>query len=164
MISTFPRILSAGLILLLGSLAYAADRQTQATWEQLPALVLDKKISTVLTDSTLVEGRVVAVMPDTLVVKVGKTTEPARFTGTANIPRELVSSLGVARPGWKWQVIGPIGGFVVGAGAGGAIGASTNDLGPAFTGSVIGAIGGIVAGWALGHHFDRHTTVISIAK
>jgi len=164
MISSFARILSAGLILLLGSLVHAADRQIQATWEELPSQVLGRKISTVLTDSTLVEGRVVAVMPDTLVVKVSKTTAPTRFTGTANLPRELVSIVRVARLGWMGQAAGLLAGGASGAAVGAAIGGAKQNLDVAHDGAVIGSVVGVVAGWAIGYYTDRHTTVITIIK
>ena len=50
-----------------------------------------RNISTVLTDGVMLEGKVVAVRPEVLVVEVKKPSAPARFRGTADIPRELVS-------------------------------------------------------------------------
>jgi len=169
MLPSFPRILPAGLILLLGGLAHAADRQIQATWEQLPSRVLGQKISTVLTDSTLVEGRVVAVMPEVLVVKVSKTTAPARFRGTANIPRELVSSVRVSRPGWKWRIIGPIVGGLGLAAAGGLIGDHVDPHGfiisdGAANGVAVGFFSGIAVGYIIGHFADQHREVISVVR
>ena len=110
------------LILCLGSVAQAADREIRANWTQLGAQVVGRKVSMVLTDSTLVEGNVVSVESGALVVKVSKTSAPARFAKTASVPRALVSTLRVSRPGWKWRVIGPVAGFVGLGIAGGVIG------------------------------------------
>lgn len=157
------------LILGFGSVAQGADRTIRANWAQLGAQVIGRKISTVLTDSTLVEGKVVSVEPGALVMTVSKTSAPARFAKTASVPRALVSTLRVSRPGWKWRVIGPVAGFLSGAVAGGLIGDKINPEGfiisdGAATGATVGGIVGAVAGYIIGHFADRHTTVIFVVN
>jgi hypothetical protein len=168
----FSRRLAAGLliILCLGAEARAADRQLRVNWTELAPNVTGRRILTVLTDGVMLEGKVAALKPEALVLEVKKTSDPIRFRGTADVPRELVSTLRVSRPGWKWRVIGPLTGFIGGGLAGGAIGGRVNPGGGfiisdgAATGITYGALGGAGLGYFAGHFADRHTTIIQITR
>src|SRR5205814_4368785 len=154
-------------MLYLGGEARAAERQLQVGWTQLSPQVVGKRIATVLTDGTTLEGKVVAVKPMALALEVKKTSEPTRFRGTMDIPRESVSTLRVSRPGWKWRVIGSLTGLLGGTLAGALIGNEINPHGwiisdGASPGANYGALGGAALGYMPGHFADRQPTVIRI--
>ncbi|MEP7352207.1 MAG: hypothetical protein ABI824_03145 [Acidobacteriota bacterium] len=147
--------------------AKASDRQLQLGWSELAGQVVGRKISMTLTDGVTLEGKGVSVKAASLVMDVNKTSAPARFSGTADVPRELVSTVRVSRPGWKWRVIGPLVGFVGLSIVGGAIGNRINPDGfiisdGAAQGVTVGAIAGVGLGYLVGHFADRHHTTIQV--
>jgi len=157
------------MVICLGAEARAAERQFRVKWTELAPHVVGRRISTVLTDGVRLEGKVISTKPEALVVEVKKTSEPTRFRGTADIPRELISTLQVSRPGWKWRVIGPVTGFLTLGLVGGVIGGRIDPHGffipdGAAKGIAVGALTGAVGGYVAGHYADRHTTVIQIER
>jgi len=167
--SVSARTFAASLLLtaFLGVEAQAADRQMALNWADLAPVIMSRTISTTLNDGATLKGRVMSVRPEGLLVEVQKTSDPTRFTGTATIPRNFLSTVRVSRPGWKWRVIGPIAGLLGGAALGGALGNKVDSAGfiisdGAAEGIVIGGIGGAGLGYLAGHFADRHTVVIQI--
>ena len=89
----------------------------------------------------------ISVGPGALTMQIRKTSAEARFRGTAEVQRTLLSSLQVSKPGWKWRVILPVIGSLGGAVAGLAIGGRVDTTGwiiseGAADGFLIGAVGG----------------------
>jgi len=145
----------------------ADDGLVRVDWMQLGPHVTGRKVATVLADGTTVKGRVMAVKPDALAIRIGQTSAPTKFRDTAEVPRTQLTSFRVSRPGWKWRVIIPIAGFAAGALMGGLIGDRVDPHGflisdGAATGVAFGAIGGGALGYVVGHFADRHTTVVEI--
>jgi hypothetical protein len=168
-----PRNLAATLLVLLGWHidATAAERQMQVAWSQLAKEVGGRKVSTVLTDGAKVQGRVLGVSPDGLMLNVTNSSDRTRFAGAANVPRSLITTVRVSKPGWKWRVIGPFVGALTLGLAGGAIGGRVNPTGGfgpvsdgAAKGSTVGVISGVGAGYIVGHFADRHTVLIEIVQ
>jgi hypothetical protein len=167
--AVFLRSIFTGVLVVvcLGADARAAEKQLRLKWTELAPYVVGRRISTVLTDGVRLEGKVISTKPEALVVDVKKTSEPSRFRGTADVPRELVSMLQVSRPGWKWRVIGPVTGFLTLGLVGGVIGGRIDPHGffipdGAAKGITVGALTGAVGGYVAGYYADRHTTVIQI--
>ncbi|MEO8096136.1 MAG: hypothetical protein ABI811_00430 [Acidobacteriota bacterium] len=147
--------------LFAGSAAQAADRQLQLKWSQLAQEITGRKISAMPATGALIEGRVVSVGADALIVNGPK--------GNISVPRNQVTSVRVSRPGWKWRVIGPIVGLVSFGIAGAFIGDKINPDGfivsdGAAHGATVGVIAGAGAGYIAGHFADRHHTVIQIIE
>jgi hypothetical protein len=147
--------------------AQAADRQRALNWADLAPVIMSRTISTTLNDGATLKGRVMSVRPEGLLVEVQKTSDPTRFTGTATIPRNLLSTVRVSQSGWKWRVIGSVTGLLGGAALGGALGNKADSAGfiisdGAAKGIAIGGIGGAGLGYLVGHFADRRTVLIQI--
>jgi hypothetical protein len=160
----------AVLTLLLSSApSPAADNIVRVRWGELSAHVVGRKISTVLTDGASVEGRVTAVQPEALALRVTKTSDPRRFSKDAQLPRSSLTVVQVRRDGWKWKVIAPIVGVIGLAVAGGAIGGHIDSDGfiisnGAAIGVVVGAAVGATAGYFIGRAADHHTRTVEIIR
>ena len=74
------------------------SKQVQISWEELSALVIDRKISTTLPDGTRLEGEALAVRPEALVLDVQKTSNKKLHPkGQTAVPRPAVSEVRVIR-------------------------------------------------------------------
>ena len=140
------------------------SRQVQITWDELSALVVDRRISTTLPDGTRLDGDALAVRPEALVLDVHKTSNKRQYPkGQMEIPRAAVSEVRVIRLGGPFMRI--IGGFA--GGFGGAFGAtglgliidSAAVLVPAL---LLGIPLSAVGGYYLGKLVDTHTTRLVI--
>jgi hypothetical protein len=151
------------LALVLGTVSLQATERLMLKWSELDAVIVGKKITTVLPDGRKVEGGVVAVKPDSLVLR------------NVEIPRGSVSTLKFSKRGWKWRVIGAVGGFIVGGLGGAAIGDKINRCGSLSLtdwcefdgivyGGMIGLGAGSVGGYLVGRRADRRTTLVEIMR
>ena len=96
------------------------SKQVRISWEELSALVIDRKISTTLPDGTRLEGDALAVRPEALVLDVQKTSNKKLHPkGQTEVPRQAVSEVRVVR--LRAPVMRIIGGIL--GGVGGAFGA-----------------------------------------
>jgi hypothetical protein len=140
------------------------SRQVQITWEELSALVIDRKISTTLPDGTRLEGDALAVRPEALVLDVQKTSNRKLHPrGQTEVPRPAVSEVRVIR------LRGPVMRIVLGflGGIGGAFGATalgfvTDSLGVLLPMVFLGIPLSAVAGYYAGKLADTHTTRLLI--
>lgn len=151
-----------------GTLA-AAARTQRLTWSELgPATQgKGKKIMMVLPSGTRIQGEVVSVEPQALIVNVTKTSNRGEVDkGRTSVPRSSVSVFETRQCGAKWRTILTIGipGALLAATA-----AAMNAQSPAVNGQEAAGVGvgiaggGIVAGYFLGRQLDcrvTHTTVV----
>lgn len=164
-----------GLVFLLPGCPLSAKEQPKTSgpekhyrleWGDLAGMIRDEKVSMVLPDAAHLQGRVLAVEPEALVLDITKTSDRrAHPKGHASIPRASVSVLRLTKPGGHvWQIVGgtlgSVGGLVLGALV--AYGAGANNA-AAVGGIILGsaAIGG-VAGWWGGRVSDRKVIVITV--
>ena len=156
--------------LLLQDAAFAQQAPTlqskhvQVTWEELSALVIDRKISTTLPDGTRLEGEALAVRPEALVLDVHKTSnQKLHPKGQTEVPRMAVSEVRVIRLGGPFMRI--IGGFLGGIGAAaaaGALGYVIDSLAVMLPLLLVGIPLAAVAGYYAGKLVDTHTTRLLI--
>jgi hypothetical protein len=152
------RALSAGLLCLwLSGTVEARDRKIVVAWSELAAQVNGKRFSTVLKDGSCVEGRAISVEPESLAVKISKSSSAVHVRGKGSLPRASLSSIQVRRSGWKWKAILPfVGAAGIGA-VGGMVGAMRGSLEGAAVGIVsgmgVGAAVGVLGGWSADHYY-----------
>jgi hypothetical protein len=156
------------------SLGFAAGAdEIQLPWSEIAALVDHQKVALVLPDGTMIEGQVLAVEPDALVLDIKKSSDPrAHPAGQSSIPRSSVSVLQLKqlKGNRRWL------GAVIGAGAGSVAGwllaegvfhVSGEGLNPSRAPVVVGSVAGLVAGAAAIGYFagrkgDQRVTFIKI--
>lgn len=152
--------------------AAGAD-EIQLPWSEIAALVEHQKVALVLPDGAMIEGQVLAVEADALVLDIKKSSDsrshPARQT---SVPRSSVSVLQLkqVKGNRRWL------GAAIGVGAGGVAGwllaegvfhVSGEGLNPSRAPVVVGSVAGLVAGAAAIGYFagrkgDRRVTFIKI--
>lgn len=161
MTQRFTAVLMAALC--LGQSLAMAAQQVQVAWSELAPLTVDKKVSLNLVDSKRVQGEMLAVRPDELVLNIRKSSDRKLYpNGQASIPREAVSEIRVIREKGPVKLFG---------GVAGTIGGLFASAGLAYVGAGAAAIPGLVllvpvsavAGYYAGKALDRRTTIITIA-
>lgn len=102
--------------------AAVAESQSQADprelrWEELPRVVMGRKVAAVLDDGTRLEGKVRRVNPASLVLDIAKTSDPQAYPkGPNTIPCEAVSTLQLNQR--RWRIAATLIGLGAGVGAG----------------------------------------------
>ena len=154
------------LTTLLCGCALAEPRQLRLKWDELPAAITDKKVAFVLPDGTHVEGKVLAVEPDGLRMKVAKSSDRStQPKGMHLVPRQAVSLLRVTDYHKMGRLLGTAGAVALTAGIAAA---SYPDIyeGPLLiiVPSVMagGIAGSAVGGYYAGKAFDKKVTEIRI--
>jgi len=143
------------------------EKQYRLQWGDLAGMITAQKVSMVLPDAARLQGKVLAVEPEALLLDITKTSDRrAHPKGRASIPRASVSVLRLTKPGGHvWQIVGGIlgtfGGMLVGALAAVYSGGSDYDAVVA-AGILGGAVLGGVAGWWGGRVSDRKVIVITV--
>ena len=158
------------LIALLGmghSLLWGGEpRQLQLKWNELGPRIEDKKVALVLPGGAYIEGKVQAVQPDGLRLRVSKTSDhKAQPEGSHLIPRPSISMLQVT----DYRVFGRL---LVTAGAiaavAGIVAASNPDVseGPGIVVipviAAAGIIGAALGGYHAGKKLDKRVIEIRI--
>lgn len=166
-----PRQAAAGVVafVLLNQAMLAANpKELSLRWNDLAPAVAGMRVSLALPDGVRIEGRVAAVEPEALRIRITKTSDPkAQPKGETSIPRTAVSMVQVERYGVRWRIactaIGPI--FVSAAAAGYAsrAGPSGSALSALVGFSAAAVAGTAMAGYYLGKRADRQVTIIRIA-
>ena len=161
---------AVGFGLLLQDAAFAQQsptlnsKQVQISWEELSALVIDRKISTTLPDGTRLEGEALAVRPDVLVLDVRKTSNKKLHPkGQTEVPRPAVSEVRVIR--LRGPVMRIIGGILGGIGGlYGSVGLAfvTDSLGVLLPAVFLGIPLSAVAGYYAGKLADTSVTRLLI--
>jgi hypothetical protein len=140
------------------------SKRVLITWEELPPLVIEQKISTTLPDGTRLEGEALAVRPEALVVDVQKTSNKKLHPkGQTAVPRDLVSEVRVIRiRGVAMRIIlGILGGI---GGTAGVTGLAfvTESVGILLPAMLLGIPLAAVGGYYAGKLIDKRTTRLLI--
>jgi hypothetical protein len=159
------------LLILAAIPSVGANSIRQMKWDELSTLTT-KSVSVVMRGGAVVTGKVTAVEPDALVLRVSKTTDKAAYPkGPLRLQRATLRTLQWNNKGHKFRAIGtPLGtvaglvaGALIGIGINGGIwdtsGVSDSTLVAAVFGT--GAAGG-VGGYFLGNAADRRVITIEI--
>jgi hypothetical protein len=85
----------------------AASGPASVHWSELPQHLNTRwKVALALPDGARIQGKVIKVEPDALVLNVTKTDDSGRHPkGRAEIPRASVRELQVLRMGWVWRTV-----------------------------------------------------------
>jgi hypothetical protein len=153
-------------------IAAGAD-EIQLPWSELAPLVDHQKVALVLPGGAMIEGQVLAVEPDSLVLDIKKSSDPRSHPARqTSIPRSSVSVLQLKQVKGKRRWLGAM----IGAGGGGVAGwllaegvfhVSGEGLNPSKAPVVVGSVAALVAGAAAIGYFsgrkgDQRVTFIKI--
>ena len=134
---------------------------------EVPALVEGRNIDTVLRDGLHVKGKVTAVTPEGLQIRVTSTSDPLRMrTGARELAKERLTTIQMVtgRKGLARAVLSPLlalTGFGVVVFVSAEVWGETSTGGTAAALVVFPAIGA-VAGYALGARLDRNLLIIHV--
>ena len=153
--------------LLTQSLSAADPKELSLRWSELEPAVAGGKVRIVLPNGPRIEGRVVAVEPQALRIRITKTSDRnVHPKGETLIPRTAVSVVQVVRFGVRWRIFGTVTGPLLVAAAGASAAAlgigRVEGLGKSI-GVGLALYGGAgVGGYYLGKRADRHVAIIRI--
>ena len=139
-------------------------------WGELSPLIVDQRVRLHLPEDVTLQGKVLSVRDDGLVVDVKKTSNKKAYPkGQSLIPRADVWLIGLRKRGAKYRAIFTTGGIVVGAGIGLAVALATGrvSLWGGTAKSEIGALGlgsglGGALGYIIGNKFDTQFIPIRV--
>jgi hypothetical protein len=161
--------------LFVNTSAFAAEEKKEEKlpayrlqWRDLPRMITDHKVVMKLPDGARVQGKVLAIEPDAMVLDITKTSNKHAYPkGHGSIPRAAVTEFRlVKRTGHTWTVVGTAVGAFVGLLLGGSVLAyASNETG--ITGGVAcGAVALIAGPTALGAWggwvSDKKTVLITV--
>ena len=157
----------AGFLLLVES-PQAFSQAISAKWSNVGPLILGRRVALVLPNGVRIEGKPIAVHPDSLELDIAKTSDArAEPKGKTSIPRSSVSALELK----KRRIIGRIVGTAAGTGLGilGFVGVSLyrnehTSRGATGTEALLipaGAAGGYLLGWLLDRDYEKKIITIS---
>lgn len=164
--------LIAGLGVLLfwsqGAAWGGVPRQARLRWSELDSRIANRKVALALPDGTAIEGKVRAVQPDGLRLKISKTSNrQTQPKGEHVIARDAVSVLRVTEHRWLGRLLGALGAAAL---AGGIVAAQHIDIYegplvvivPAVTAAGIAGAG--IGGYYVGKRFDKRVTEITVIR
>ena len=145
----------------------AAPSIVRVKWDQLQDIVTARNIRLVMPDGASLEGKVLAVKPDALVVKLRKTSNPTVYPkGRFELLRTQLRTIEILNRTKRWRIVGVSLGTTAGFFGGLAAGWATGDVwkpAAGFYGPWIGIWGaGTVAGYWIGNVADRHNTTVLV--
>ena len=149
------------------SLLWAGEpRQLQLKWNELGPRIEDKKVTLVLPGGAYIEGKVQAVQPDGLRLRISKTSDrKAQPKGSHLIPRQSVSTLRVTEYRKLARLLVTAGAI---AAAAGIVAANHPDL---YEGPLVvivpaiaaaGMVGVAIGGYYAGKRLDKRVIEIRI--
>ena len=134
------------------------------TWSELAPVVVDRKVGTTLPDTTRIEGDVLAVRSDALVMDITKTSNrKAHPKGQTEIPRSSLMELGVIKDRGPGKLIGGILGTMGGIAAATGLAIATENAAAALAGYLVVLPLAAAGGYYAGRAADRRVTRIVIA-
>ena len=145
--------------------ALAASNRIELRWIELAPVVVNHKVKAVLPGGTEIQGSVVAVREDALVLNVKKTSDRKGYsTGQNVIPRASLSTLQIDDfHGAGGRTIGVIVGALGGLILGGDLVAHTANAEAAAVSSFLGiSTASAIAGYYAGRTRDHNVTMIRI--
>jgi hypothetical protein len=161
-------LLTLGLCLLLVVPCSGAKEQNlRLYWNQLDQVVTGHKVQTVLADGTALEGKVLAVLPAGLKLKIGKTSDPENYPkGEGLIPREQVKVLRFTQIQGSWRGWGTAIGAGAGVVPGGMLAVYGSNEDVAGSGAIAAGViaGGAVAGYFAGRSADKRVTTVTVVS
>jgi hypothetical protein len=133
-------------------------------WSELAPVVVDRRAKTTLPDGTRIEGDVLAVRSDALVMDVTKTSNrKAHPKGQSEIPRGSLTELALIKQKGPGKLIGGILGTVGGVALAAALIVASDGSAAVGWTSVLVVIPAVAAGgYYLGRLADRRVTRIAI--
>ena len=155
-------ILLTALFFLPGPALAGPPQQRQITWQGLSEII-GRKVRIVMPEGSRIEGNVLDVESDALVVDVRNTSNKSLYPkGRFLVPRATLRALEVNHPTYHWRAVGAglmaIPSFVLVLFA-----AYVKDAGPR-TGLAAGAVALPVIGYLLGRAADRRVTTYVITQ
>ena len=160
--------LVAALALLGQEAAWArggGQPRAELDWSELAQTIVDKEIALVLPDGVDLEGLVLAVRPETLVLDVRKTSDRKLHPkGQTEIPRASVSLVKVIRRSGPFKLVGGLVGALGGIWTAGGVGVATDNVGVTVAALVVGIPALATAGYYAGKAADRRTTLIAVRQ
>ncbi len=140
--------------------------QVEIAWSELAGFAVEQRVSITLPDSTRLEGEVLAVRPNSLVLDVRKTSNKKLYPkDQTEIPRTSVTEVKIIRHvGPALRIVGGILGGLGGAFGVGALGFVTDSPAALLPGMLIGIPLAAVGGYYAGKLADRRMTVIRIQQ
>jgi hypothetical protein len=144
--------------------ALAAPKETRITWNELRDVAVEKRVSTVLPDGTRLEGEVLAVRAESLVLDVNKTSHKKLHPkGQQEIPRASIGEIRVIRHrGAGMRIVGGILGAIGGLAAVSGLAFLTENVAVLIPGFVLIIPTSAVAGYYAGKLADRSITRLVI--
>ena len=143
--------------------APALPRQVELAWDELPPIVVEQEISTVLADGTKLQGDVLAVRQDSLVLDVRKSSRRKVYPlGQTEIPRSSLTAIGIVRHrSAAMRIVGGLLGGIGGLFASGGLALALDSVALACSTFLIVPLAA-VAGYYAGKLADRYTTRVHI--
>jgi hypothetical protein len=141
------------------------QNQVEITWDELAGVIVQKRISTVLPDGVKLQGEVLAVRPDSLLLYVQKSSQKKLHAlGQTEIPRASISEVRVIRHSSPvMRIIGGTLGAIGGVFATGVVAVTTESAAAVVLCLLLLIPLSAVAGYYAGKAADRRTTRITIA-
>jgi hypothetical protein len=138
--------------------------QVPITWEELAGIIVEQNISTVLPDGVKLQGEVLAVRPEALVLDVHKSSKKKLHPlGQTEVPRASVSEVRVIRhQNAALRIVGGILGAIGGLFAVGGLTAATESFAVLIPGLLVIVPLSAVGGYYAGKLGDRRTTRLTI--
>jgi hypothetical protein len=146
--------------------ALAKERHVSLKWNELDAAVGGKRVAVAFPDGEIVEGKVLSLGSDSLVLDAIKTTNKQKYPkGRISIPRPSVSVLRLSEIRGHWRILGT----AIGAGTGTLFGIAlytyANNEAAAEQGALAATVligGGAGLGYLGSRSADRHVLVITV--
>lgn len=148
-----------------GATALAGSNRIELRWNELAPVVVNHKVNVVLPGGTEIQGLVVAVRDDALVLNLKKTSDRKGYpTGQNVIPRASVSTLQIDDfRGGGGRTIGVIVGALAGVTLGADLVAHTASTEAAGISTFLGiSTASAIGGYYAGRSRDRNVTMIKI--
>ena len=156
---------------LLQNPALAAKRESvEVEWNDLDQLISGRKVALCLPDSTDIEGKVLSVAPDGLVMQIRKTSDAqAHAKGQALIPRSSVTALQLKKTKGPWRTIcttiGAGGGFLLGGFVSVFVAPERSSLTAGTKAAFVAVMGGLaIVGYLVGRKADRKVIIIRVIQ
>lgn len=100
-------ILLVAFLLFLSPVLAAKEEQLELKWSELGQVVTGKKVTMALTDGAIIEGRMLDVGLDALLIDVKETSNPQSYPkGQNSVRRSLASVIRLKEVRGNWRAIG----------------------------------------------------------
>lgn len=130
-------------------------------WSELGRVIVEREVSAPLADGKRVQGEVLAVREEGILMHVRKTSSKQFGRGQQLVPREAVTELKIIRRQGPFKLVGGILGTIGGGAAVVGIGFVTAGAGALPAALLLWPMCG-VGGYYAGKAADKRTTVISV--